>query len=91
MWYGQPILAIWFNSESILLTLKPRSEVARLAAVYLKYISLVSGYIVNNISSASIPCELLFFRLSEKCPADAISNLKSVSSTCFHLQHNTLI
>lgn len=36
----QPIYAIWFNAESILLFLKQDPEVARLAALYLKWMSL---------------------------------------------------
>ncbi|KAF8135002.1 mate-domain-containing protein [Boletus edulis] len=35
-----PIIAIWFNAESILLALNQEPEVARLAAIYLRWASL---------------------------------------------------
>lgn len=47
----QPIFAVWLNSESILLALKQDPEVSRLAALYLKYLSLgLPAYAVNNIT-----------------------------------------
>ena len=47
----QPILAIWFNSEAILLFLRQEPEVAGYAATYLKCISLgLPAYIVICIS-----------------------------------------
>lgn len=49
--YLQPILLIWFNSESILLGLKQEPEVASLAATYLKWASLgLPAYAFNGIS-----------------------------------------
>jgi len=36
----QPTFVIWFNAEVILLLLKQEPEVAKLAALYLKWVSL---------------------------------------------------
>lgn len=47
----QPIICIWFNSEAILLGLKQDPEVARLAAVYLKWAVLgLPAYSFNGVS-----------------------------------------
>jgi len=47
----QPIFAVWFNAESILLFLHQRPDVAHLAAVYLKYASIgLPAYAFNCIS-----------------------------------------
>ena len=45
----QPILALWFNAERLLLALRQDPEVARLAALYLKYLSIeLPAYAFNN-------------------------------------------
>lgn len=36
----QPVFLVWFNAESILLFLKQDPEVAHLAAIYLRWVSL---------------------------------------------------
>ena len=47
----QPILAIWFNAEPILLALNQEPEVARLAGIYLRWASLgLPAYTFNCIS-----------------------------------------
>ncbi|EIN09142.1 MATE efflux family protein [Punctularia strigosozonata HHB-11173 SS5] len=56
-----PILVIWFNAESILLALKQDSDVARLAALYLKYLSLgLPAYAFNCISRRYFQSQGLF-------------------------------
>ncbi|KAH7921551.1 MATE efflux family protein [Leucogyrophana mollusca] len=45
-----PILAIWFNSEAILLLLRQEPEVAHLAGIYMKWASIgLPAYAFNNI------------------------------------------
>ena len=47
----QPIFAIWFNAEAILLMLQQEPEIARLAGLYLKYVSIgLPAYAFNSIS-----------------------------------------
>ena len=47
----KPITLIWFSSEAILLGLKQEPEVARLAAIYLKFSVLgLPAYAFNSIS-----------------------------------------
>ncbi|KAI0718352.1 MATE efflux family protein [Cerioporus squamosus] len=56
-----PILCIWWSSESILLFLKQEPEVARLAAVYLKWSSLgLPAYAFNSISRRYFQSQGLF-------------------------------
>ncbi|RDX46702.1 MATE efflux family protein [Polyporus arcularius HHB13444] len=56
-----PILCIWWSSESILLSLKQEPEVARLAAVYLKWSSLgLPAYAFNSISRRYFQSQGLF-------------------------------
>ncbi|KAI0040201.1 MATE efflux family protein [Auriscalpium vulgare] len=46
-----PVFVIWFNAESILLFLHQEPEVARLAGLYLKYLSIsLPAYTFNSIS-----------------------------------------
>lgn len=46
------MFVVWFNAESILLLLKQEPEVARLAALYLKWVSI------------GLPVNILIFELS---------------------------
>ena len=47
----QPIMAIWINSEALLLLLKQDPDVARLAALYLRWSLLgLPAYTFNAIS-----------------------------------------
>ncbi|KAI0353405.1 MATE efflux family protein [Trametes cingulata] len=56
-----PILLVWFSSESILLFLKQEPEVARLAAVYLKYSAIgLPAYAFNSISRRYFQSQGLF-------------------------------
>jgi hypothetical protein len=49
--HWQPIFTIWFNSEAILLLLRQEKDVAYLAALYLKWVSLgLPAYTFNGIS-----------------------------------------
>ncbi|KAL0958232.1 hypothetical protein HGRIS_000389 [Hohenbuehelia grisea] len=61
------MFGIWFNAEAILLALKQDPEVARLAAVYLKWASLgLPAYAFNCISRRYFQCQgqsSLFARL----------------------------
>jgi MATE family multidrug resistance protein len=46
-----PILTVWFNGEAILLALKQEPEVARLAGVYLRWLTLgLPAYAFNAIA-----------------------------------------
>jgi MATE family multidrug resistance protein len=57
----QPIFAIWFNAEAILLALKQEPEVARLAALYLRWVSLgLPAYAFNCISRRYFQSQNLF-------------------------------
>ncbi|KIJ50987.1 hypothetical protein M422DRAFT_158838, partial [Sphaerobolus stellatus SS14] len=56
-----PIISIWFNAERILLLLKQEEEVAKLAGIYLRWLSLaLPGYIFNNISRRYFQSQGLF-------------------------------
>lgn len=56
-----PIFAIWFSSESILLGLRQDPEVAHLAAVYLKWVSIgLPAYAFNCISRRYFQSQGLF-------------------------------
>ncbi|KAI0777513.1 MATE efflux family protein [Trametes elegans] len=56
-----PILLIWFSSESILLFLKQEPEVARLAAVYLRFSAIgLPAYAFNSISRRYFQSQGLF-------------------------------
>ncbi|KAL7284329.1 hypothetical protein ACG7TL_001615 [Trametes sanguinea] len=56
-----PILCIWFSSESILLFLKQEPEVARLAAVYLRWAAIgLPAYAFNSISRRYFQSQGLF-------------------------------
>ncbi|KAI0367216.1 MATE efflux family protein [Pilatotrama ljubarskyi] len=56
-----PILLVWFSSESILLFLKQEPEVARLAAVYLRYSAIgLPAYAFNSISRRYFQSQGLF-------------------------------
>ncbi|KDQ60317.1 hypothetical protein JAAARDRAFT_56234 [Jaapia argillacea MUCL 33604] len=56
-----PIYVVWFNSEAILLLLKQEPEVAHLASVYLKYISIgLPAYAFNSISRRYFQSQGLF-------------------------------
>ncbi|TDL13472.1 MATE efflux family protein [Rickenella mellea] len=56
-----PIIAIWFNSEAILLGLRQDPEVAHLASVYLKWLSLgLPAYTFNTISRRYFQSQGLF-------------------------------
>ncbi len=58
----KPILALWFNAESLLLALRQDPEVARLAALYLKYLSIeLPAYAFNN-TLRSVHLHLFIFR-----------------------------
>lgn len=59
-----PIYVVWFNSESILLLLGQEAEVAHLASVYLKWVSIgLPAYTFNSISRCvrPAPSKTLFF------------------------------
>jgi multidrug resistance protein, MATE family len=46
-----PILTVWFNAEAILLILKQEPEVARLAGLYLRWLSLgLPAYAFNAVA-----------------------------------------
>jgi MATE family multidrug resistance protein len=52
---------VWFNAESILLVLKQEPEVARLAALYLRWVSLgLPAYAFNCISRRYFQSQNLF-------------------------------
>ncbi|KAL4072169.1 MATE efflux family protein [Scleroderma citrinum] len=56
-----PVLAIWFNTESILLALGQEPEIARLAGIYLKWASLgLPAYAFNAISRRYFQSQGLF-------------------------------
>ncbi|GBE87674.1 Uncharacterized transporter [Sparassis crispa] len=56
-----PILLVWFNSETILLSLKQDPEVAHLAAVYLKYLAIgLPAYAFNSVSRRYFQSQGLF-------------------------------
>ncbi|KAI0674131.1 MATE efflux family protein [Trametes maxima] len=56
-----PIFMVWFSSESILLFLKQEPEVARLAAVYLKWSAIgLPAYAFNSISRRYFQSQGLF-------------------------------
>ncbi|KAJ6556154.1 mate-domain-containing protein [Mycena capillaripes] len=56
-----PMFVIWFESERILLALRQDPEVARLAAVYLKWVSLgLPAYAFNNVSRRYFQSQGLF-------------------------------
>ncbi|KAI0031948.1 MATE efflux family protein [Vararia minispora EC-137] len=56
-----PIYVIWFNAEAILLLLRQDLEVARLAAVYLRYVSIgLPAYAFNGISRRYFQSQGLF-------------------------------
>lgn len=51
----QPILFVWFNAESILLALRQDPEVARLAALYLKWLSIgLPAHAFNAVSRYAV-------------------------------------
>jgi len=50
------MLLIWFNAESLLLLLKQEPEVAHLAAVYLRWVSL-------GLPGMDVPLTFLVLRL----------------------------
>ncbi|KAF8135004.1 MATE efflux family protein [Boletus edulis] len=57
----QPIIAIWLNAEPILLALNQEPEVARLAAIYLRWASLgLPAYTFNCISRRYFQSQGLF-------------------------------
>ena len=59
----QPILALWFNAERLLLALRQDPEVARLAALYLKFLSIeLPAYAFNN-TLRSVHFHPFIFRL----------------------------
>ncbi|TFK47550.1 MATE efflux family protein [Heliocybe sulcata] len=56
-----PILAIWFNAESILLLLRQEPEVAHLAGIYLKWTAIgLPAYAFNGISRRYFQSQGLF-------------------------------
>ncbi|KZV68355.1 MATE efflux family protein [Peniophora sp. CONT] len=56
-----PIFAIWFNAEAILLMLQQEPEIARLAGLYLKYVSIgLPAYAFNSISRRYFQSQGLF-------------------------------
>ncbi|TFY63208.1 hypothetical protein EVG20_g6409 [Dentipellis fragilis] len=56
-----PIFAIWFNSEALLILLRQDADVAHLAGVYLKYISIgLPAYTFNAISRRYFQSQGLF-------------------------------
>ncbi|KAF9441560.1 MATE efflux family protein [Macrolepiota fuliginosa MF-IS2] len=56
-----PIYIIWFNAEAILLALKQDPEVARLASIYLRWVSLgLPAYTFNCISRRYFQSQNLF-------------------------------
>ncbi|KAL1941520.1 hypothetical protein VTO73DRAFT_6959 [Trametes versicolor] len=56
-----PILMVWFSSESILLFLKQEPEVARLAAVYLRWSAIgLPAYAFNSVSRRYFQSQGLF-------------------------------
>ncbi|KAK0239041.1 MATE efflux family protein [Armillaria nabsnona] len=56
-----PMYAVWFNAEAILLLLKQDPDVARLAAVYLRYVSFgLPAYAFNCISRRYFQSQGLF-------------------------------
>jgi Na+-driven multidrug efflux pump len=49
--FCQPVYFVWFNAESILLSLHQQPDVAHLAAIYLKYASIgLPAYAFNCVS-----------------------------------------
>ncbi|KAF9445597.1 multidrug/Oligosaccharidyl-lipid/Polysaccharide flippase [Macrolepiota fuliginosa MF-IS2] len=65
-----PMYTVWFNAEPILLALKQDPEVARLAAIYLRWVSLgLPAYVFNCVSRRyfqsqglfSIPTRIIMF------------------------------
>lgn len=50
----QPIFVVWFNAESILLLLKQDPEVAHLAAVYLRWVSIGLPGMILTFSDRAI-------------------------------------
>lgn len=67
-----PILQIWLNAESLLLFLKQDAEVAHMAAIYLRSLSIgIPGYALNCIlkkyfQGAASPCVLLLTRCGRR-------------------------
>ncbi|KAF8880035.1 hypothetical protein BD779DRAFT_1612809 [Infundibulicybe gibba] len=57
-----PMFLVWFNAESILLFLKQEPEVAHLAAVYLRWVSIgLPAYAFNCISRpVAVPTRIIF-------------------------------
>ncbi|KAJ7581061.1 multidrug/Oligosaccharidyl-lipid/Polysaccharide flippase [Mycena floridula] len=56
-----PMLSCWFNAESLLLALRQDPEVARYAALYLRWISLaLPAYMFNAISRRYLQSQGLF-------------------------------
>ncbi|KAG6915212.1 hypothetical protein DXG01_012683 [Tephrocybe rancida] len=56
-----PMYLIWFNAEGILLSLKQEPEVARLAAVYLRWVSIgLPAYAFNCVSRRYFQSQGLF-------------------------------
>ena len=53
--YKKPIAGIWLNAEDILLILRQEPEVAHLAGLYLKWLTLgLPGYGFNSVCRYSI-------------------------------------
>src|SRR5712672_2139910 len=61
--FCQPVYFVWFNAESILLSLHQQPDVAHLAAIYLKYASIgLPAYAFNCISRYALCSKV------RKCP-----------------------
>ncbi|KAE9391407.1 MATE efflux family protein [Gymnopus androsaceus JB14] len=56
-----PIIALWLNAEAVLLKLNQEPEVARLAAVYLRYMCIgIPAFAFNCVSRRYLQCQGLF-------------------------------
>lgn len=75
----QPIFAIWFNAEDILLLLRQEPEIARLAGVYLKWLSIgLPAYAFNCISRYTSMSNSLAYMTTDLHRKDDIFNAKVV-------------
>ncbi|ESK90818.1 multidrug oligosaccharidyl-lipid polysaccharide flippase [Moniliophthora roreri MCA 2997] len=56
-----PILALWLNSESVLLLLRQEREVARLASIYIRWMCLgLPAFTFNSVARRYFMCQGLF-------------------------------
>ena len=83
----QPIIAIWFNVEPILLALNQKPEVARIASIYLRWGTLgLPAYSFNLISRYIVKSRLCDIRAKGSLACvDDIFSLKA----CFKFQRKS--